>query len=85
MHLQEHHESIEMLKFMFSDEMKRWDFNNSNQNFSKDVVVVVITDKNLYLLRRKDLRLIKTISLINLSSILIITENSSIFVLKFEG
>ena len=74
-----------MLKFMFSDEMKRWDFNNSNQNFSKDVVVVVITDKNLYLLRRKDLRLIKTISLTNLSSILIITENSSIFVLKFEG
>ena len=45
----------------------------------------MISDNNLYLLRRSDFRLIKTVSLASLSSILIITENSSIFVLKFEG
>lgn len=68
---------------MFSDEMRRWKFDQGRNDFSKDRSIIVITNNSLYVFRRKDLRFVDRFSLADLSSILIITENSSIFVLKF--
>lgn len=77
--LLEEKENTSFSKMIFTDYMYRYKL-----DMNKYKVIIMITDKFLYLLNPTDFTPLKTINLNKLDSILSIKTNSSIFALNFK-
>ena len=67
--------------YVYTDEMKRW--SRKGNNFKKEDIILVISDRHIYVLARSTINPLQVYPVNDLSKILIITENASIFALKF--